>query len=178
MLTTITNRLRSLKDQAFYLVTLILPFSYFRRIICTQECRNVKKIISDYSMKKILLSVRRKIREAKGRFFIMPTKFVKNFKDLKIPLSSSGPGTTAKVTKVRYKTKYLQLLVAYVSYWPHEYDFNLHRMYLMGFWSLIYRNLSCNIDDSILICREGSLGKGFGSWFLPRNGCCGSNKPS
>ena len=26
--------------------------------------------------------------------------------------------------------------------------------------------------------REGSLGKGFGSRFLPRNGCCGSNKPS
>ena len=84
----------------------------------------------------------------------MPTKFVKNFKDLKIPLSSSGPGTTAKVTKVRYKTKYLHLLVAYVSYWPHEYDFNLHRMYLMGFWSLIYKNLSCTIDDSILICKS------------------------
>ena len=32
------------------------------------------------------------------------------------PLGSSGPGTKAKVTKVRYKTKYLHLLVAYVSY--------------------------------------------------------------
>ena len=45
------------------------------------------------------------------------------------------------------------MLAAYVSYWPHEYDFNLHRMYSMGFWSLIYKNLSCTIDDSILICK-------------------------
>ena len=30
----------------------------------------------------------------------------------------------------------------------------------------------------VLLAREGSLGKGFGSRFLPRNGCCGSNKPS
>ena len=71
---------------------------------------------------------------------------------MKIPFGSSGPGTTAKVTKVRYKNKYLHFLVAYVSYWPHEYDFN--RMYSMGFWFLIYKNLSCNADASILICKS------------------------
>ena len=53
---------------------------------------------------------------------------------------------------------------------PHNPKFKTFiGMFINSVWCII---------NYIAVGREGSLGKGFGSRFLPRNGCCGSNKPS